>query len=100
MAQKQKPIKEFRLGRIHFVIWANRTDQGKVWFSLEILRHYKVGNEWKTSTRYGRDDMPLVAKGTDMAHAWIWAQESLAASGHAEQEDGANETEETNEMED
>ncbi len=34
----------------------------------------KNGDLWKESTRFGRDDLPLVAKVADMAHTWIFGE--------------------------
>ena len=75
MATKQKPVREFRMGRIRAAIWANQSEGGKIRFSVTVKRLYKVGNRWQDSTTYGRDDLPLVSKVTNMAHVWIWDQE-------------------------
>ena len=37
-----------------------------------IVRIYKTDNGWETSTSFGRDELPLVAKVADMAHLWIY----------------------------
>jgi hypothetical protein len=68
---KQKPVHEIRLGRIKAAIWANETDNGTR-HNVTITRLYKDGDEWKTSTSFGREELPLVAKIADMAHTWIW----------------------------
>jgi hypothetical protein len=75
MAQKQKPVHEFRLGRIRVAIWANQSNSEGVWFNTSIVRLYKDGDKWKETTAYGRDDLPLVSKAADMAYDWIWKQE-------------------------
>jgi len=80
MAQKKRPVEEFRFGRINFSIWENQTEKGRVWFNLLIERLYLNGGKWKRSTSYGCNDLPIVSKGTDMAHAWMRAQERLALS--------------------
>ena len=68
---KQKPVHEIRMGRIKAAIWANETDNGTR-HNVTITRLYKDGDEWKTSTSFGREELPLVAKIADMAHTWIW----------------------------
>ena len=78
MATKQKPVREFRMGRIRAAIWANQSEGGKIRFSVTIGRLYKVGNRWQDSRSYGRDDLPLVSKVTNMAHVWIWDHEDSA----------------------
>ena len=80
---KQKPVHEVRLGRIKAAIWANDTDNGTR-HNVTITRLYKDGDEWKTSTNFGREELPLVAKVADLAHTWIFqhAQEGNGDSAH------------------
>jgi hypothetical protein len=85
MAQKKEPAKKFRLGRIKVAIWPNSTKNGEVWFNVEIVRSYKDGDEWQESTKFGRDDLPIVAKAADMAYAWIWEQEVKAPADETEE---------------
>ena len=70
---KQKPVHEIRMGRIKAAIWANETDNGTR-HNVTITRLYKDGDEWKTSSSFGREELPLVAKIADMAHTWIYQQ--------------------------
>jgi hypothetical protein len=70
---KQKPAHEIRLGRIKATIWANETDSGTR-HNVSISRLFKDGDEWKQTTSFGRDDLPLMAKVVDMAHLWIYEQ--------------------------
>ena len=53
--------------------------------NVTITRLYKDGDEWKTSTSFGREELPLVAKIADMAHTWIYqqGQESNGDSQHS-----------------
>ena len=39
---------------------------------VSLVRLYKNGDVWKESTRFGRDDLLLVAKAADAAHSWIF----------------------------
>ena len=75
MTTKQKPVHEIRLGRIRAAIWANQSEDGRVRFNTTVSRLYHDGTRWQDTTSYGRDDLPLVSKDTDMAHVWIWNQE-------------------------
>lgn len=70
---EQPPVHEIRLGRIKAAIWKNDTASG-VRYNVTIIRNYNDGKEWKDTTVYGRDDLPLVAKASDMAHTWIMQQ--------------------------
>ena len=78
---KSKPVHEVRLGRVKAAIWANETDSG-VRHNVTITRLYKDGDEWKTSTSFGREELPLVAKVADLAHTWIY-QHGQDAGGDA-----------------
>ena len=41
-----------------------------------IATQYKTpkGEEWKSSTSFGRDDLPLVAKVCDLAHTRLFGE--------------------------
>jgi hypothetical protein len=75
MATKQKPVREFRLGRIRAAVWANQSEDGRVRFNTTVSRLYHDGTRWQDTTSYGRDDLPLVSKVVHMAHVWIWEQD-------------------------
>ena len=83
---KQKPVHEIRLGRIKAAIWANETDNGTR-HNVTITRLYKDGDEWKTSTSFGREELPLVAKIADMAHTWIY-QQGQESNGESQPSNG------------
>ena len=77
MSSGNRPVHEIRLGRVRASIWTNESDRHDVWFSVCIARTYRDGDEWKTTTTFARDDLPLVSKAAEMAYAWIWnAKES------------------------
>ncbi len=67
----KRPVHEVRLGRIKATIWENDTRDG-VRHNVSLSRIYKDGNQWKDSTSFGRDDLPLVMKVADMAHTWVF----------------------------
>ncbi len=64
------PVHEVRIGLIKAAIWANQTDDG-VRHNVTFERSYKNGEEWKTTTSFGRDDLLTLAKVADLAHTWI-----------------------------
>ena len=65
-----KPAHQIRLGGLKATIWRNETEDRPRW-NVQVVRLYLVEKEWKQSTSFGRDDLPLVAKVSDMAHTWI-----------------------------
>ncbi len=79
-AEKTRPVHEVRLGRIRAAIWENETQNGTR-HNVTVSRLYKDGDEWKDSTSFGRDDLPLVAKVADQAHSWIFGLGQESANG-------------------
>jgi hypothetical protein len=67
----KQPIKVVRFGLIKASIWKNHTSAGDR-YSITVVRLFKNGDSWKESTRFGRDDLPLVAKACDLAHTWVY----------------------------
>lgn len=66
-----RPIHEIRYGLIKARIWRKRTRSG-IRHIVSVVRLYRNGDVWKESTRFGRDDLPLVALVLDHAHTWIF----------------------------
>ena len=66
-----KPIHEIRLGLIKARIWRKRTRSGTR-HNVSVVRLYRNGDTWKESTRFGRDDVPLVRLVLDQAHTWVY----------------------------
>ena len=69
---------EIRRGLIKVRIWQRRSKNG-VRYSLSVVRLFRNGDQWKESTRLGRDDIPPVRLVLDEAYAWM-----LANGGQAE----------------
>lgn len=70
---KARPVHEVRLGRIRAAVWENETQNGTR-HNVSFSRLYKDGEEWKDSSSFGRDDLPLLGKVADLAHTWIFEQ--------------------------
>ncbi|MCY3758886.1 MAG: hypothetical protein OXG96_14285 [Acidobacteria bacterium] len=72
MANPQKPVAEVRIRAVKAIIWKNETQAGirhNATFSLSRL--YKDGDEWKSTTSFGREDLLLLAKVADLAHTRV-----------------------------
>ena len=74
-----QPIHEIRFGRIKAAIWANQVETG-VKYNVTFVRLYKDGDQWKDSTSFGREDLPLLAKVVDLSHTWIYQEGKDAAA--------------------
>ena len=79
MAANKKPVATFKLGRIRAAVWENDTDKGAV-CNVTIERRYQDGEEWKSSTSFGRSDLPLVAKLADEALVFIYRRQQEPAA--------------------
>jgi hypothetical protein len=66
------------MGRVRAAIWENETQNGTR-HNVTLSRLYKDGDDWKDSTSFGRDDLPLVAKVVDQVHTWIFQTAAEAA---------------------
>ena len=71
----KKPVEEIRQGRIKAVIWENETDSG-IRHNVTVARIYKDGEDWKESTSFGRDDLPLLQEVLHEAWKWIYDEGS------------------------
>jgi hypothetical protein len=87
MAANKKPVATFKLGRIRAAVWENDTDSGVV-CNVTIERRYLDGEEWKSSTSFGRNDLPLVAKVADEALTYIYRRQQESA-GEARRDEPA-----------
>lgn len=67
-------IHEVRRGLIVVRVWRKRTRSGSP-HSVSVVRLYRNGDQWKESSRLGRDDLPLVRLALDDAHRWILTNE-------------------------
>lgn len=85
-SEKQRPVHEIRLGRIRAAIWQNETENG-LRHNVTISRLYKDDehNQWRDSSSFGRDDLPLVAKVADQALLWIYSLGQAQATQDAEE---------------
>ena len=80
-----KPVNEFKVGRVRAAVWANESENG-VWFSVSFSRLYKdKDGNWKDSTSFSRDDLPLLMKAADQAHTFLYQH----AAEPAEEVEGA-----------
>jgi hypothetical protein len=86
-SDKKRPVHEIRLGRIRAAIWVNATENG-VRHNVTISRLYRdeQQGQWRDSTSFGRDDLPLVTKVADQAHLWIFQAQARAQGGDSDQQ--------------
>lgn len=66
-----RPVAEVRLGRIKAVIWANAGEDGERWHTVQLLRLYRDGEQWRPTHSFRRDDLLVVAKVAELAHSKV-----------------------------
>lgn len=66
-----KPLKRIKIGLISATVWGNETDNGGTRYSIEIVRNYKKEDDWKETSSFGIDDLPIVSKVSDLALAAV-----------------------------
>jgi hypothetical protein len=79
MTTINKPVHEIRLGSVRAAIWANITQNG-VRHSVTISRSYRVGNDWKKTNSYGKEDLLVLEKITELAQKWLYKYETTQPS--------------------
>lgn len=89
-SDKKRPVHEIRIGRIRAAVWVNETENG-LRHNVTISRLYRdeQQGQWRDSTSFGRDDLPLVAKVADHAHSWIYQAQARAAQAGDGSQDAA-----------
>jgi hypothetical protein len=63
-------VHEIQRGLIKARIWKKQTRSG-IRHHVTVVRLFRNGDMWKESTRFGRDDIPLLRLVLDLAHTWI-----------------------------
>ncbi|MEO1322829.1 MAG: hypothetical protein AAFV59_07470 [Pseudomonadota bacterium] len=73
------PEKKFRLGRIVATVWNNPNEEGTDRYSVSIVRIYRDGEDWKETSSFFPEDLPVVGRLSERAlnHVMI-LQEGLA----------------------
>ena len=74
-----KPVKVFRSRGVSASVFANhaKSDGRDITFhKVSLQRTWKDGDEWKTTTSFGRDDLPVARLLLDRAWEFILDAES------------------------
>jgi hypothetical protein len=77
-----KPVKTFRLRGISASIFPNHAQSdGRdiIFHKVSVQRSYKDGDEWKHTTSFGRDDLPVLQ--IVLQRAWEFILDTEAARG-------------------
>lgn len=76
-----KPVHKVNAGRGTVAsIWENEGKNGSFW-NVTLDRTYRDGEELKSSSSFGRDDLLSAAKALELSHTWILEREAEARAG-------------------
>jgi len=70
------PIHEFCKGHIRIRIWRKKTGN-KLTHTVSAVRLFRRNGFWNESTRFQRDEIPLVLLALDEAHTWIFQKSGV-----------------------
>jgi hypothetical protein len=71
-AKNEPPVARVRLSTVQASIWRNQSPDGKAYYSATFDRRFTdKDGKWKNSTKFGYDDLLLLAKVADLAHSEI-----------------------------
>lgn len=73
------PVYEVRRGLIVVRVRRRRT-RSSLRHTVTIVRLFRNGDTWKESTRFGRDDIPLIRLALDEAYDWIFKNSQRSES--------------------
>ena len=79
----RQPVHVVRFGLIKACVWQNRRSTGDK-YSITVVRLFKNGNTWKESTRFGRDDLPVIRLALDDVHSWVLEKTQERRSNQAD----------------
>lgn len=74
MAQSPKPVHTVRFRGVSASVFENKTqvqNREVIFHKVAVSRTYRDGDEWKSTTSFGRDDLPVVTLVVQRAYEWI-----------------------------
>ena len=72
-----RPVRTFRLRGVKVAVFENKSEQG-AFYKTSLQKIYREGEEWKTTTSLGRDDLPVAR--LLLQRAWEFILETEAAA--------------------
>lgn len=76
--QKSKPAATFRHRTISASVFENEGQKGGTYYSVSVQKRFKPDKgDWKTTTNFMRDELPVLTELVRQAYAYILEQEEL-----------------------
>ena len=70
-----EPVAKFKDRGLELTIWENSNDEN-TWYSANMERSYKDGDDWKKTTSLNKSDLPKAAALFQLAYAKIFELEA------------------------
>ena len=70
--EKKRPVHKLALGRIEAAIWENASQNNGVRYAVTFSRGYMEGDEFRNTSSFRLEDLPVVERLSSMAMNWIW----------------------------
>lgn len=76
MTEKNKPVATKKLGLVIASIWKNEGKDGKAFHSVTVEKIYKPkdGDQWKSTSSFNRDDLPMLVEAVNDAYRWFFTE--------------------------
>jgi hypothetical protein len=65
------PVKKINVGSVQASVWQRHQAEGKIFYTASFQLSYKDGEEWKTSSSYGLNDLINLVKVAMLVHSAI-----------------------------
>ena len=76
------PEKKYSVGQVSATVWKNTKEvdingekQNKDFYSVQVEKSYKVGDNWKSTNNFNQNDLPKLSLVVEMAYKYISIKE-------------------------
>jgi len=77
-----EPEKKYRAGQVSATVWKNTKEveingekQNKDFYSVQVEKSYKDGDDWKSTNNFNQNDLPKLSLVVEMAYKYISMKE-------------------------
>ncbi len=72
MEGNRKLVKEFRCGDVRAMVWLQKSNGRRGYYTATISRWYPAGDQMKSTPSLRFEDLMNIRKVARRAHFWIW----------------------------
>jgi hypothetical protein len=84
--EKKRPVHKLALGRIEAAVWENASQNNGVRYAVTFSRRYTEGDEFKNTSSFRLEDLPIIEQLARMSFTWIWKVRASCDGGADEAE--------------